>query len=473
MQTGIRLQAHPTAKQALAFGQWIGCARVIWNAKCDEYRYFRAYARKYSPIGTYAPADQAYSQFKDKALTPWLYDCPSQILRNSSTNWKQTFDKFLKGICGPPKRKKKTDRGSVHLTRELFEFETCENGNVRLRIGTKKNDLGYLSIKIHKAFGIPNSIRIVKEAGGWYVSFSYETDDAANETGVPDFATPEEQFDWLRAQGREWLEAAINGYDRGVAFNVHSKTQAYSYSKEERRKLKKSEREAKRLQRQMSKQVKGSKRRHKTKARLAVVKAKQRNIRKDFCHKTSRKIVDEQWLINVFENLKLKNMTKRAKPKQDANGKYLPNGAAAKSGLNRVVLDAALGQLLEFVRYKSARAGKILLLVGAYYTSQECASCGHVDGDNRKTQAQFRCTSCGHADNADHNAAVVIARRAVDLILDPGTGLSARGLLSKGSSSDTGRGAEGKTDGAMVAANALGREAPRKKATAALHVEAV
>jgi putative transposase len=200
--------------------------------------------------------------------------------------------------------------------------------------------------------------------------------------------------------------------------------------------------------------------------------SRQRNIRKDFCHKTSRKIVDAQWLINVLENLKLGNMTKRAKPKQDAAGKYLPNGAAAKSGLNRVVLDAALGQLLEFVRYKSARAGKILLLVGAQYTSQECASCGHVDSDNRKTQAQFRCTSCGHADNADHNAAVVIARRAVDLILDPGTGLSARGLLSKGSSSDIGRGAEGKTKEVIVASDALGREASRKKQTAALLQEA-
>ncbi len=39
----------------------------------------------------------------------------------------------------------------------------------------------------------------------------------------------------------------------------------------------------------------------------------------------------------VFEDLQVDNMTKRPKPKQDENGKYLPNGAAAKGGLNKSI----------------------------------------------------------------------------------------------------------------------------------------
>jgi putative transposase len=39
-----------------------------------------------------------------------------------------------------------------------------------------------------------------------------------------------------------------------------------------------------------------------------------------------------------MENLKVRQMTKRAKPIQDENGKYLPNHAAAKSGLNAAIL---------------------------------------------------------------------------------------------------------------------------------------
>ena len=42
------------------------------------------------------------------------------------------------------------------------------------------------------------------------------------------------------------------------------------------------------------------------------------------------------------------------------------------------------------------------------YTSQTCSECGHVDKENRKTQARFLCVSCGFASNADTNAAMNI-----------------------------------------------------------------
>jgi putative transposase len=231
--------------------------------------------------------------------------------------------------------------------------------------------------------------------------------------------------------------------------------------------MERAEKRGKRLQRQLSRQQKGSRRRQRTKERLAVQRAKQRNIRKDFCHKTSRKIVDAPALINVFENLKLKNMTRRPKAKQDESGKFVRNGAAAKAGLNRAMLEPGLGQVVEFTRYKSARAGKLLFLVAPNHTSQECACC---DTDNRRAQAQFECTACGHRDNADRNAGVVIGKRAVKLLRHPGTGLSDRGVLS--SPADTGRGAVDKTGTAISAVDARSDEASKKKPQASFHLEA-
>src|SRR5437899_2167698 len=115
MLLGISFKANPTTYQKLILSQWMGCARFIWNAKSDEERYYSIFARKYYPIGTYAPIDQTTAQFKNKELSPWLYDCPSQILRNAAVNWYQTFQKFMKGQCGKPKRKPRTDKGSIHL----------------------------------------------------------------------------------------------------------------------------------------------------------------------------------------------------------------------------------------------------------------------------------------------------------------------------------------------------------------------
>ncbi|MFK0571194.1 helix-turn-helix domain-containing protein [Endozoicomonas sp.] len=47
MLQGIRLKASPADRQKLILSQWMGCARFIWNGKCDEDRYYRTCARKY------------------------------------------------------------------------------------------------------------------------------------------------------------------------------------------------------------------------------------------------------------------------------------------------------------------------------------------------------------------------------------------------------------------------------------------
>ena len=98
MITGKKLRAHPTLNRKLILSQWMGCARVIRNAKVDEERYYRTFAKKYCAVGTHAPIDQTTSQFKSKELTPWLSQCPSLILRNSAVNWYQTYQKCMNAI---------------------------------------------------------------------------------------------------------------------------------------------------------------------------------------------------------------------------------------------------------------------------------------------------------------------------------------------------------------------------------------
>jgi hypothetical protein len=51
---------------------------------------------------------------------------------------------------------------------------------------------------------------------------------------------------------------------------------------------------------------------------------------------------------------------------------------AAKSGLNRALLDAGLGQLATLIGEKAAWAARTVIGVDARYSSQTCAQCGHV-----------------------------------------------------------------------------------------------
>jgi putative transposase len=68
---GIKFKASPSSELKIILSQWMGCARMIYNAKCDEEKYLSTFARKYLSVGTYAPVDQKYSHYKSE-LTPWL-----------------------------------------------------------------------------------------------------------------------------------------------------------------------------------------------------------------------------------------------------------------------------------------------------------------------------------------------------------------------------------------------------------------
>ena len=119
------------------------------------------------------------------------------------------------------------------------------------------------------------------------------------------------------------------------------------------------------------------------------------NRRKDFHHKQARELAARYDLI-VVEDLKIANMLRRPKPKPDPDnpGKFLPNGAWAKAGLNRSISDAGWGQFVSILRAKAEEAGRAWIEVDPRHTSDRCEACGHAARANRVTQAEFACQRC-------------------------------------------------------------------------------
>lgn len=420
MLTGIKTHFNPEPALAETLSQWIGCARVVYNAKCDEDTYLRAYARKYLPVGTYPEVNKATSHFKDSELTPWLSKCPSQILRNSATIWARTYQRFFKGLGGRPKRKSKAKGNYIWLTKELFQVR-WEHSMCLLTIGTQAKPIDTVRIKWNKSRipkTPPKSVWIRKSAHRWYVSFSYDDGHLVTET------TNKEHLTHLKQFSRAELEEMITPIDRGVAKPLHTNNAIYFLSNQEKQKTADHERKLKRYQRKMARQVKGSSQRKKTIKRIARIHEKTANVRENFWHQVTRSVVGNSQVV-VIENLKLKNMTRRSKAKQcEVSGKWLRNNAKAKSGLNKAILGVSLGRFETLLKYKMEKACKPLFKVAPHYTSQECACCGYTHPGNRVNQSDFKCLSCNHQDNADHNAALVIRKRAIDLILHSGTELT-------------------------------------------------
>src|SRR5215471_13284134 len=113
-----------------------------------------------------------------------------------------------------------------------------------------------------------------------------------------------------------------------------------------------------------NRRVKQSKRCKRAAIALAKAHRKVRNQRKDFQHKAARTLVNRYGLI-VFEDLQITNMSAAPEPKPDPDkeGAYLPNGASAKAGLNKSMLDAGWGQFQQFCVAKAESAGRRVLLV--------------------------------------------------------------------------------------------------------------
>ena len=164
-------------------------------------------------------------------------------------------------------------------------------------------------------------------------------------------------------------------------------------------------------QQRLARAKRGSNNRGRRRETVAARHRKIANCRRDFHHKTARTLVQTYDLIAV-EDLSIANMVRRAKPVPDPDnpGQFLPNGAAAKTGLNRSISDAGWGQFVSILRAKAEDAGRIVIEVDPRHTSDGCEKCGHAAKENRVTQAVFACRRCGHRAQADEHAARNILR---------------------------------------------------------------
>ncbi|WP_282693669.1 transposase [Streptomyces sp. CC208A] len=145
--------------------------------------------------------------------------------------------------------------------------------------------------------------------------------------------------------------------------------------------------------------------------KVAGLHRKVRRQRLDHAHKTALDLVREHDVI-AHEDLKIRNMVKAPAPKPDPDqpGGFLPNGAAAKTGLNRSISDAGWGVFLTILHAKAESAGREVIAVDPRNTSRECPECGHTAKGNRPTQEKFRCVGCGHQARADHVGALNVLR---------------------------------------------------------------
>lgn len=131
------------------------------------------------------------------------------------------------------------------------------------------------------------------------------------------------------------------------------------------------------------------------KARTACSNAQRvrASVKTDAIHAFTKRVARNYETV-VVEALPVEKMSRRGK-------------GSSKATLNRRLRDARWSTLLSQLAYKT---GGNTVVVNPAYTSQRCSECGHIERENRESQAVFRCVECSHTDNADVNAAKNIRR---------------------------------------------------------------
>jgi putative transposase len=261
---------------------------------------------------------------------------------------------------------------------------TVEGQGKKLKGTLHLTKIGEIKVKLHRLIeGKIKTATIKREVDQWYVTFNCE---------VPE---PE--------------KLPISYEDVGIDLGVtHLATLSNGEMIEHPRYYRKAQKVLEQRHQALSRKKRGSHRRDK--ARKAVAKAHRKiaRQRRDFQQKAAKKLV-ERYQVLVFEDIQTGNLTRKPKPKQDENGTYLPNGASAKGGLNKSILDAGWSQFVQVCTYKAAWAGRTLIKVDPKFTSQVCSGCGQA---RRKDLSErwHRC-DCGTELDRDVNAAINILER--------------------------------------------------------------
>ena len=390
MRRSFKFLLRPTAKQAVALGEMLRDHCSLYNGALQERR--DAYQHVSTTTVSYG---QQSAQLKDirafdaERQGSWSFSSQQATLRRLDKAFAAFFRRVKAGQTpGYPRFRGLGWFDTVEFPKDgdgVRWDSTPHETITRVRF----QGVGHVRVHQHRPVaGIVKTVSVKREDRRWYVILSCD--------GVA--ARP------LLAAGRSV------GIDVGVAhFLTTSDGQHFPNPRHGRK-------AAGRLacaQRALSRCERGSRRRRNAAAMVVALHGKVRRQRVDHAHKTALTLVRECDVI-AHEDLRISNMVRaaKAKPDPDRPGVFLPNGAAAKAGLNRSIHDAGWGVFLGILAHKADSAGRRLIPVDPRNTSRTCPRCGHVCGDNRLTQAEFVCVACGYAANADVVGAFNVANRA-------------------------------------------------------------
>lgn len=371
-----KIRLEPNNIQKTYMNKAIGCARLAYNWALAEWK--RAYGADEKP--------NAFKILKSfnairKEQFPFTYEISKAITSHAILNLGVAFTNFFRGTTGYPAFKKKSHtQGSFYIDGYMLKFKTI-NAIINKEIKGQYvliPKLGYVKMSERIRFnGKINSCTISKKANHYYISFSMEiSQDEFNRTHK--FKEPQH---------------LSCGVDIG---NISAISLDNGYKVEPPKPLSKANKRYKRLSRQLSRKQYPRYKGDKTERSKNFIKATRRlakfsehiaNIRKDFNHKETSKVVADHKFI-AMETLNVTGMVKNRK-------------------LAKSISDVSYGDLSSKIEYKARYSNRYIYYADMFFaSSKNCLNCGSKNSDLKLSDRIFVCPSCGFTIDRDTAAAI-------------------------------------------------------------------
>jgi putative transposase len=358
MKLRYQYRIYPTQQQTHDLSRLFGCCRVVYNDALALSRLAEKLPKNSDLQKT------CITLAKKTEHREWLGEVSNIPLQQSVIDLGTAFKNYFDSLKGnrkgqkvrPPKFKKRKGKQSARFRKGGFSIK---NGKIYLaKIGL---------IEVVWSRDLPSeasSVTVIKDAADrYFVSFVVEL----NPILLPD-------------------NGQSIGIDLGIIdFATFDTGEKIKSPKPLKRRLKK----LRKAQRKHARTTKGSKRRERAGQRVAKIHAKISDVRKDFLHKLSTRIIRENQTI-VLEDLAVSNMVKNRK-------------------LSRAISDLGWRSFRAMLEAKSAMYGRDFRVISRWEpTSQRCSCCGEIGGKKELAVREWECLFCGAIHDRDINAAINI-----------------------------------------------------------------
>ena len=350
---GYKFRLYPTPEQERYLARCFGCSRFVYN------HFLRlitdAYAESKKHL-KYTDTAKLLTLLKKDEQYSWLTEVNSQSLQQTLKDLESAFSRFFKKLGSFPVFKKRRNRQSFRIPQH---WSIAGDGMLKL---PKMQPIKM--VQHWEMEGTPSSVTISKTpTGKYYASILVEYD-----------------------QKEAPLNGGKIGADLGLKdFLITSEGKKYPNPRFYKRALKR----LRRLQRSLSRKVKGSNNRNKQRILVARAHEKVANQRLDMQHKLSLQLTCENQVVAV-EDLQIKGMVKNHK-------------------LAQAISDASWGQFLTMLEYKGKLYGcEIRKLDRLFPSSKRCSKCGYIHENLTLDIREWVCPECSTHHDRDINASTNI-----------------------------------------------------------------